>query len=140
MWTKEHSYGPISKGVVFSKMEIEIEKSVSLEQVIKAVSACRDDLTKIKYSIMTPLSGNAGTQTTSKNLKFKRQAIRMLCWHTHSYEANFSSKPEISLRKGAYSLRMTHSTATSVLHRHKTPRCQTQRTSIEERQLLGSKE
>ena len=46
MWTKEHSHGPISKGVVFSKLEIEVEKSVSLEQVIKAVSLSRGDKTE----------------------------------------------------------------------------------------------
>jgi len=31
MWTKEHSHGPISKGVVFSRLELEVDKSASLE-------------------------------------------------------------------------------------------------------------
>lgn len=36
MWTKDSDIGPMSKGVVFSKLELELDASYTLEQVIKA--------------------------------------------------------------------------------------------------------
>lgn len=113
-----------------------VQSSLSLRSKSKRVYHSSKSL-KLTMNL---LSENAGTPTTFKSLSSKRLVTKMSSFPILNFVANFSSKLGISLRKGAYSLRMTHSTATSVLHRHKTPRCQTQRTSIEERQFLGSKE
>ena len=40
LWTKDSSYGSVNKGVVFSKLELELDKNLTLQQVVKAVSKC----------------------------------------------------------------------------------------------------
>jgi len=36
LWTKDSTYGPMSKGVVFAKLELELDANFTLEHVIKA--------------------------------------------------------------------------------------------------------
>jgi len=36
LWTKDSSYGSVNKGVVFSKLELELDKNLTLQQVVKA--------------------------------------------------------------------------------------------------------
>lgn len=36
LWTKDSSYGPMSKGIVFAKLELELDANFTLEHVIKA--------------------------------------------------------------------------------------------------------
>ena len=38
LWTKDSTYGPMSKGIVFAKLELELDANFTLAHVIKAVS------------------------------------------------------------------------------------------------------